>query len=350
MDSSKTRLHFHTFDALRFFAFFLVFLHHVPFPADSAMSFFAESGGIGVILFFILSGFLITYILLDEKQKQDRINLRNFMMRRILRIWPLYFAMVLFAILTPWILSLLNISPSDKGYEPNWFFSLTFLENYQMMLHKAEPNVSPLSVMWSLCIEEHFYILWGLLFLLLKTQKIFKVLLAYALLSLCLIGIYSFYEIWTTDLPTNLIYFSAGGLLAFAFCFNRKILLRLDQIPLRGRNFVFILILFSFFVLPHLNLNAVILPLVIVVLFVFLLAITLSDNPVKIKDSNLFSELGKYTYGMYLYHIIVINFLLKFKLSVYEVFFAGLILTVLISYLSYHLFENQFLKLKRYFR
>ena len=115
-----------------------------------------------VSFFFVLSGFLITYIILEEKETTGKLNLSSFFIRRILRIWPLYYLMVAIAFLTPYLLSRFNISYSNEGYSPNWLWTILFLENYKMIITDSFPNVSPLRVMWSLCVEEHFYIVWGL--------------------------------------------------------------------------------------------------------------------------------------------------------------------------------------------
>ena len=69
--------------------------------------------------------------------------------------------MVAFAFSTPFILSWLNLDHSNEGYEPNFLFTILFLENYVGIALREAPNVSPLGVMWSLCVEEHFYIVWG---------------------------------------------------------------------------------------------------------------------------------------------------------------------------------------------
>ena len=150
------RNHFHTLGAIRFFSFMLVLLLHLPHENLPVISFFSKSGGIGVSFFFVLSGFLITYIILFEKKNKGALSLRKFLTRRVLRIWPLFYAMILFAFLTPYILSLLNITSSNEGYEPNLFSSLFFVENYKMMITDNFPNAAPLRVMWSLCVEEHF--------------------------------------------------------------------------------------------------------------------------------------------------------------------------------------------------
>ena len=126
----QKKRYFKSFDALRFLAFFKVFLFHLPIQHFPFFSYVKAGGGIGVMFFFVLSGFLITYIILEEKEEKGSLNLKNFFLRRILRIWPLYYAMILFAFLTPWILELLGLTASHAGYEPNWWMSIGFLENY----------------------------------------------------------------------------------------------------------------------------------------------------------------------------------------------------------------------------
>ncbi len=72
----------------------------------------------------------------------------------------MYFLILLFAFLSTYIIDFLKLSSSNVGYDPNWILSCLFLENYQIMYHNEFANVSPLPVLWSVCIEEHFYIIW----------------------------------------------------------------------------------------------------------------------------------------------------------------------------------------------
>jgi peptidoglycan/LPS O-acetylase OafA/YrhL len=226
--------HFHTFDALRFFAFLKVFLLHVPIIAFPFFSYLKNGGGIGVIFFFVLSGFLITYLLLTEKQSAGTIDLRYFFFRRILRIWPLYYLMAGFAFLTPWILSFIHLAHSNEGYQPNWLFSLTFLENYKMILTRDHPNVSPLGVTWSLCIEEHFYIVWGLLLFYLKIEKIPVLILACFFIAAISRILFIQHNLPTIDLFTNIDYFAWGAIPAYLFvCAKKPFDQKLSVIPVR---------------------------------------------------------------------------------------------------------------------
>ncbi|MCX6256393.1 MAG: acyltransferase [Bacteroidia bacterium] len=161
------KLQFHSIDAFRFFAFLKVFISHFPYDLDNpVIKFLKQGGGIGVAFFFVLSGFLITYILVNEKFHTGKINAKSFFLRRILRIWPIYFLLLLFLYLVPnWILT--NIGYIGSGYHCDWFYSFSFTENYRMIYLDAMPGIVPLGVIWSLCIEEHFYILWFFVILIL---------------------------------------------------------------------------------------------------------------------------------------------------------------------------------------
>ena len=207
--------HFETFDALRFLAFFKVFLYHLPLSHWPWFNYMRAGGDIGVRLFYVLSGFLITYIILEEKQQTGRLNFRHFMLRRILRIWPLYYLMMAFAYLTPLILSHLGISHSDDGYVPQLFFSLTFLENYKAIITHQGANVSPLPVMWSVCVEEHFYLVWGLLLCLMSVRHIPKIAVVCTIVALISRTLFVILGYNRLDLFTNFDFFAIGALPAY---------------------------------------------------------------------------------------------------------------------------------------
>lgn len=355
---SNSKKHFHTFDAFRFFSFLLVFLHHVPIPESSFMHFFANSGGIGVGFFFVLSGFLITYILLNEKLAEQRISLKNFFIRRILRIWPLFYAMILFAFLTPYILEFFHFSSSEKGYNPNWLVSMSFLENYKMMFTNDFPNISPLRVMWSLCVEEHFYVIWGILFFFLPLKKI-PYLIGFSILIANITRIiYYKFDIETLDVFSNIDYFALGAIPAYIFLVRAEILNKISQISTTLKQLFLLSTLIILFILSNIQLGifSILIPTILGALFSIMILFTLSNtNSIQISDNFLFSRLGKYTYGLYLYHVIIINLLLQtihflpFEISWFAFVTISLLLTIIISLLSYHLFEKQFLKLKKYF-
>ncbi|MGA2811238.1 MAG: acyltransferase [Candidatus Acidiferrum sp.] len=129
------------------------------YPALHLQRVFAD-GWMGVDLFFVLSGFLITRILLGSKASGHYF--RNFYVRRALRILPLYYAVLLFLfVLVPWL------RPSEAQVifarsSPWWSYPL-FLQNFLVAIPTQAPG--PLGASWSLAIEEQFYLLWPLVVL-----------------------------------------------------------------------------------------------------------------------------------------------------------------------------------------
>ena len=364
-ESGAGRYHFHTFDALRFLAFFKVFLLHTPIIAWPWFNTLRAGGGIGVMFFFVLSGFLITYIVGEEKHRTGTIALKKFFARRILRIWPLYYLMVLVAYTTPYLLShVLHLSSSGEGYEPRLWASMFFLENYMMMFTHTHANVSPLSVMWSLCIEEHFYIVWGLLiyFASLKTMR--NCMYAFLLLGIACRCLYVQYNIPTSDLFTNIDLFAFGALPALALINNKaKVYAILNSISHTVKICFIVAVVVAVVIFSQLKTDGqFILPTTLLgALFSGLLLIIIPErNSIKIPDGNWMSRLGVYTYGLYMYHTLVINLLKQvFKsrgwgldntLVALAFFLMSLLLTIICSVVSYYLFEKQFLKLKKYFR
>ena len=161
-------------DVLRFIALGLVFNHHLLFKAtDDGASFsirsaLQESGAAGVCLFFLLSAFLITDLLLREKEKTGTVSLSAFYIRRILRIWPLYL----------WALAIATVLPH---FVHSWSYAGSLIPYYLLFcgnwinIYRGgwfhDPAISPL---WSICIEEQFYLIWPALALLRGNRGILR--------------------------------------------------------------------------------------------------------------------------------------------------------------------------------
>jgi peptidoglycan/LPS O-acetylase OafA/YrhL len=141
-------------DGIRAIAIWMVLVHHVFFAFPRASSAYegipvvllrlVDHGWLGVDLFFILSGFLITGILIESKSKPNYA--KNFYMRRVLRIFPLYFV----AVVTMWL-----FYPDSTSY---LLLSFVFLANFANGFQIHEPH--GMGILWSLNIEEHFYLAW----------------------------------------------------------------------------------------------------------------------------------------------------------------------------------------------
>ena len=362
----ETKRYFDTFDSMRFLAFFCVYLGHLPSLNIPFFDTFQHSSGLGVKFFFTLSGFLITYLILDEKEKNGKLNLVHFFVRRILKIWPLYYLMILFAYCTPYIINMLGLSSSSLGYEPNWFLSVAFLENYKMIIENQLPNVSPLGVMWSLCIEEHFYIIWGIIFYYIKIEKTPYLIVVCIVVSWIAKFIYLQNGWNTIDIFTNFDTFAYGAIPAFLLVkrkdnFEKSIISLPYFLKMGIILFTILAVVFVHYLKEVIYINEILFSNFFCILFSIVIAFVVpGKNDIKIGKTNILSRLGKYTYGLYLYHTIVINLFIQiytgnslslnsFSSSVL-LFLLTLFVTVLVSILSYYLFEVRFLRLKISFR
>jgi peptidoglycan/LPS O-acetylase OafA/YrhL len=163
--TSNARFYHPELDVLRFFAFLMVFFHH-SFPHDPAfwtklglplflgkvLAGIGATGAFGVSLFFVLSSYLITELLLREKALIGTLDVRSFYIRRILRIWPLYFAFLALAVGLQWIV---------PGQHVTWRAGLWFsllAGNWFIVFHGFPSSV--IFPLWSVSIEEQFYITW----------------------------------------------------------------------------------------------------------------------------------------------------------------------------------------------
>jgi len=368
---------FHSLDAFRFFAFLKVFIFHVPlyFAANElGKAWYSDhirhGGGIGVSFFFTLSGFLITYILTAEKLKTGSIKFTRFLTRRGLRILPLYYFGVMLAVFLPYeFAEQIGFHMNGGGYDPDWRFSFTFLENYKSLIMDQSPKTTPLPVFWSLCIEIQFYLVWLLVIFFIKRKAIPYFLVIATVVSWFLRAYGNDFwqneNIVNNDLFSNMDYFAISGLLGYFVAVNRlKVSDFVMKIPkwiqfsyLLGVIFV---ILFLKLIFMHdlwwLNIFKFSIQAVI---FTFLILLFIpAQSYFKISDENILTKLGKLSYGLYVYHIIWIhviftNYQLKLdNWNSYVIFvvitFVG---TVMTAYLSNRFFEQPILRLReKWFR
>jgi len=175
--STTSRFYRPELDALRFLAFFLVFSQHAFVASlidrvstlpriQQVFSWIALGGRFGVNLFFILSAYLITELLLREKSISGTVDVRGFYVRRILRIWPLYFVFIAFCLILP------RFTPAVFPLKALLFFVL-LSGNWYLVLYGGIP--SPVGPLWSVSIEEQFYLLWPLVVRVAKRTQIIAI-------------------------------------------------------------------------------------------------------------------------------------------------------------------------------
>ena len=303
-----------------------------------------------VILFFALSGFLITILLLKEREDCNRINLKKFYLRRIFRVWPLFYLVLILSLI------LLNYSPSIS----TTVLCFTIFPNVAHALKigwTASPQV------WSIGVEEQFYLGWPWLFKIKKHLLTVFVFLFFffALLPHFLSPLLSHF-VASAKLNSFLGEFfygtkfhcmAAGGI--FALLYHQKHWL----INWLNRN---IIVSYFFLLLPFaLWFSAVHIPFFTDEMYAALFAISIliiSTHPNIIDiDYAIPNYLGKISFGLYMYHWIILELIFRNNLlqihnkAYFNVALYGLVLsiTIVISALSYHFIEKKFLSAKEKF-
>ena len=368
--------YFYNLDALRSIAFLMVFFSHAVdtnlksliFDNNQFINIFSgifNLGREGVSVFFVLSGFLITYLLLFEHQKKQKISLWNFYVRRTLRIWPLFYFVVIYALfLHPLLCHFIGIPFSQNG---NILKNLLFLNNFDL-IHLIESNnidFNPqLQITWSVAIEEQFYLAWPILvifFIKIGRLSYFFPLIIFLSFIFRLNNneIHNYFNSLSAfgDLALGgWIAYLITNNLAFKNVFNRmKDSIRIIIYCLG----VIFLLNKSFF---ETNLSFILFRYLSTSLYAFIIIDQCYNKSTKFKLSNfkLLSKMGQYTYGLYLLHPIVIVFLkhtfdflnYSYQRDIYigiVFFMLSFSISLILSYLSYHYFESLFLKIKAKF-
>lgn len=312
----------------------------------------------GVPIFFTISGFLITTILLHTVDNDPTITrlgiIRNFMSRRILRLFPVYYLMILFFWLAKRYLSLYLWQDEFTPY----FF--TYTPNF--LIHKiGSEHASCFAHLWSLGVEEQFYLVWP--WILLFTPKRFRLPVVSIMVLIGFVYVTVFYKdkyigaIPFADLPT----LGAGGILACLYVNRGRVLdwLKGKRHTLFAISFVHLLLVLIFFrddsALWHLyreiSLACCTFSIVLVSIFGWRGAIGY------ITRNRVIQYLGMISYGIYLYHMpvpfvyraLAAKYFPSVHMSPWIFLVFCFTLTVGIAAVSYKYIETPFLKLKRYF-
>ena len=372
MDASaqKNKIFFPNLDGLRFICFLSVFLYHCNetiFPkisnskVSSVLNFIFRNGNLGVNVFFVLSGFLITFLLIKEKELKNTISLRNFYARRILRIWPLFYLCVFLGFIAfPFLKYKMVPSPFELS---NFWSYIFFAGNFNFIkIWPAPPDALNLLVLWSVAVEEQFYLLWPIILKYFSKKVYPYIFIVIILITLVFrsffVNSYPILHFHTLSVIGDM---ALGGLVAYA-CSSPSPFL--NFITNMKRSFIIgvyiitlILTLFKDSIFSS-QLMVVFERVVLGSLFAFIIAEqNFSKNSFfKFSSSRMISNLGIYTYGLYCLHffgiLIIEKVIDKFQIPVNTLFpslisaFCALLITIFLSYLSYHLFEKWFLRLK----
>jgi peptidoglycan/LPS O-acetylase OafA/YrhL len=179
-------------DGLRGISILLVYLHHFYSPL-------MPGGFFGVDVFFVLSGFLITSLLVEEWEREGSISLKDFYIRRVLRLMPAVFTLIL--VLIGFALIFLDKKRIVEAYQGIWL-TLSYASNWLYAFDYFSAD-NPLGITWSLAIEEQFYLTWPLLLSLALKLKLGRHWILYILVLV--ISFISLYRKILVDQGTNIL-------------------------------------------------------------------------------------------------------------------------------------------------
>jgi peptidoglycan/LPS O-acetylase OafA/YrhL len=369
--AKKGKIFFENLDGLRFLSFLVVFLYHSFFTENTEIlnsntydfithRLFAN-GNLGVNFFFVLSGFLITYLLIEEKLKTGKIDVFNFWMRRILRIWPLFYFALLFGFYGfPILKSFFGQVPNETA---NIGYYISFLNNFDV-IKNGLPDASILGVLWSVAIEEQFYLLWPLILFKLPIKKYwipFCIIIASSLIYRATSNVNLTNEFHTLSCIGDM----AIG--AFAAWLIKKSSVKTFFENVKKYQIILLYLFFGVIVLFRKELffdfyflRVIERAFIAVIIASIILEQNFSNNSFyKMKNFKSFSKLGSITYGLYCLHfigiLITITLSRKFGLngSLFNVVvletIVSLVISILIAKLSYKFLESPFLRLKEKF-
>lgn len=365
----STKVHFNNLDVLRVIAALLVVFGHgmegylgwLGTPkfmnnlGDNLIYFdnFIANTGLGVNLFFIISGFLITYLLVVEKQQCNNIHVGKFMARRALRIWPLYYIAI--------AIGFVVVKYFSQHPMPSFTPNLLFYNNFHAL--QTMSWEFPFAHFWSIAVEEHFYLVWPLICWLFPTRK-----LAYAAVFLICFSmafrlfIPSLYNQEHAYYAMYLHTFSrmdeilVGALIAI-WHFYKPISIKLSGWLRAAVYALGILLLFTTRHNDYWEMgvwSALFKKYIYLGIAAFWLLNYLFNSQAwfNFKHKNVLHYLGKISFGIYIYHNIFLEIYIQQIVQRFHVYNIGLYLllyflfVIAIAVVSFELYERYFLKLK----
>lgn len=313
--------------------------------------YFTLSAQDAVTLFFVLSGFLITYLLLLERRETGDIHALHFYFRRSLRIFPLYY---LFVILTVLVLSS-KIIPLPPNYavdsQPLTWLAILFFSSH---IPAAFTSLGFMNHLWSIGVEEWFYLAWGALVKRVNLLVLISMIIVGRLVIVAVLAPQALFAAYPDPLSTFLKYtrfecMAIGALGAWLVSSQHPGLqwvYRLERVAL--------LLMLILIVLPLGEDGGAIYHLAISVLFMCLIVNVSTNKQAAVTlEHPVLSRWGNITYGVYMWH----PFTIYFVSAIFSIFAGSLLgnialyvaitgVTLLVARVSYDLYETPFLKLK----
>lgn len=344
-----------SFDGLRGFALILILFFHTFQP-------YTHGGFIGVDIFFVLSGFLITTLLIKEHNKEQSINLKYFYMRRFLRLAPALIIMVsIFYIYSQYFLPEPQKSESFTASLSSLFYIANIAQAYNWY------PMGHLLPTWSLSIEEQFYFVWPILFIILFSCLKTKKHIAFSLIAL-IIASWINRAVMAMDpsISIDRLYFGSdthsdglliGSLSAILISMYENSSSKLLTM-IKAKTTHICHLALSFYAISFLLLGKEIkslyiwyFPLLIIISAILISSLYLQKNDFK---NTLFTNkqliwLGSISYGVYLWHWLIYRIINELGITGFQTGIYGSVIAILIASVSFYFIEKPILKLKKHF-
>jgi peptidoglycan/LPS O-acetylase OafA/YrhL len=343
-------------DGMRGISILLVIFHHITFfDADSSFKMFQNNANKGVWLFFICSGFLISNLLLKEYNSFGKISLKNFLIRRGLRLYPLYYLVLAFYFA---VFNIDGIFMRPGLEQRSALFNdslLSYIFYYSNLIKQSASNLPPFYFSWSLATEEQFYFIYVLIFFFMIPKNSLRVIFALLFLKYLFFYLPLPYSDFTRSMliPLDvgiLMGVSLGHLLSNEGSFN------FFNHFLRKKILLWVAFSVS---LALMNQIKMIIPQTwqftgLLLSFTYIFAYFLLGPTNKILENRGLRYLGKISYGVYMLNLLAIRVVQSIlnKLGVQSMlmeFIFGTMLVFLLAHLSYKYFELPFIRLKKKF-
>ncbi len=326
-------------DGLRAVAVSMVYaMHALPLVTADWFAPFRQVGNFGVPIFFVLSGYLITTLMQRELDLTKGFEVGAFYLRRILRIWPLYFLSLLVGgfVVTPYL--------TDGGSEKTWLlkFALFVGNGFIGPNRRPQPHTG---VLWSVCVEEQFYLVWPVICALGKRNGM---LIASIMAIICSMAYRYFnsdlvaenYNLWFKSL-THIESLGWGAILA------------LKGIDVKPRPVLWVagpalVVLGALMVGPIHSSPTPSGAFGYTLASMGAVALIINAREVNSLLSHPWLVfVGKISFGCYIYHLIILMILNKGTTQSWQTFALGIPLTLGVSYFSHRFYESRFIRLKR---
>lgn len=360
---TSDRIFFPNLNGVRAIAALAVVLHHIwqflqiTGKLNEFEGFVTIIGKLGVTLFFVLSGFLISYLLFAEEKKTGTIFIKDFYIRRMLRIWPLYYTIVILSFFILPHIELFSLPDEYWGkIEQNFGMYLTLFLLFLPNLALSKGGVLPYgSQSWSVGVEEQFYLIWPLLMKFFKNKLvvIFGTIIVYFVVDLLIKSLSKSipYYIKNFVLSFQIYSMAIGGFFAYLAFYGKE---KWQKWLLNY--YVFVGALFIFMILIYLSKTRQVYYSIPFAIIIYNLACNPSLKT--LLENKILNYLGKISYGIYMYHCIAIVFSIRlldylvpriqYNTLQYKVTLVILVLvfTIFLSDISYRFMEKRFIKLK----